>query len=198
MVTRGYALTITKSGAVSRFNEEFGDPGERATTKVKNYMTDYVQGFIRESPFAVMATSDASGNCDASPKGGKPGFVRILDSGHLLFPDIAGNKLFQSYKNVDGNPAIGLLFMIPGVDDTVRVNGKASIVGKAELDKMDVEVSLYETDDRSQHLQGLMIKVEEAYGHCPRAFTFSKLWDTETIIANQKDRPIADRSTQFV
>jgi hypothetical protein len=87
--------------------------------------------------------------------------------------------------------------MIPGVDDTVRVNGKASIVGREELEKMDVEVSLYEVDERSQHLQGLMIEVEESYGHCPRAFTFSKLWDTETITANRQERPIADRITQF-
>ena len=190
-------MTIVNSDTTNKFNKEFGEPGERAATKVKDYMTDYVQGFITKSPFAVMATSDADGNCDASPKGGKPGFVKILDSGHLLFPDIAGNKLFQSYKNVDGNPSVGLLFMIPGVDDTVRVNGKASIVGKSELEKMDVEVSLYDPDDRSQHLQGLIIKVEEAYGHCPRAFTFSKLWDTETIAGNQSERPIADRSTQF-
>ena len=191
-------MTIVGSGTTNKFNKEFGEPGERAATKVKDYMTDYVQGFIRQSPFAVMATSDADGNCDASPKGGKPGFVKILDSGHLLFPDIAGNKLFQSYKNVDGNPSIGLLFIIPGVDDTVRVNGKASIVSKSELEDLDVEVSLYEPDDRSQHLQGLIITVEEAYGHCPRAFTFSKLWDTETIAGNQSERPIADRSTQFV
>ncbi|PON19544.1 hypothetical protein C2W62_02260, partial [Candidatus Entotheonella serta] len=114
----------------NRFQEQFGTPKGRAATKVVDYMTSYVQEFIRQSPFVVMATSDQDGHCDTSPKGGKPGFVRVLDDRHLLLPDVAGNKLFQSYGNMDNNPHVGLLFMIPGVDDTVRVNGTVSIMDK--------------------------------------------------------------------
>jgi uncharacterized protein len=141
-----------------------------------------------------MATSDADGHCDASPKGSKPGFVKVLDERRLLFPDVAGNKLFQSYQNMDANPHVGLVFMIPGVNDTVRVNGRVSIVEKEDLDQLEVEVSLYEIDDRSHHLQGIIIEVEESYGHCPRAYTFSRLWDVATIAAHQAARPIPDRS----
>lgn len=187
--------TTDQSVASNRFTDVFGVPAGRAATKVKPYMTDYVQEFIRHCPFAVMATSDASGQCDASPKGGLPGFVRVLDDKHLLFPDVAGNKLFQSYQNVDNNPQIGLLFLIPGVNDTVRVNGTVTIANKEELERQNIELSLYEYDDNSKHLQGLLIKVTESYGHCPRALTFSRLWDVETIAANQAERPIADRST---
>jgi predicted pyridoxine 5'-phosphate oxidase superfamily flavin-nucleotide-binding protein len=158
-------------------------------------MTEFVQEFIKLSPFAVMATSDASGNCDASPKGGQPGFVRVLDENRLLFPDVAGNKLFQSYQNVDANPNIGLLFLIPGLNDTVRVNGRVSIVDKKNLDRQNIELSLYEYDDNSKHLQGMLIEVTESYGHCPRAFNFSRLWDVDTISANQGGRPLADRLT---
>ena len=179
----------------NRFTDEFGYPKGRVTTKVKPYMTDYVQEFIRHCPFAVMATSDASGQCDSSPKGGRPGFVRVLDEKHLLFPDVAGNKLFQSYQNVEANPHIGLLFMIPGVNDTVRVNGKATIVDKQELDRQNIELSLYEHDDNSKHLQGMLIEVTESYGHCPRAFKFSQIWDTEVIAANQARRPLPERDT---
>ena len=118
----------------SRFNDQFGEMSPRAKIKVKGEMSDFVQKFIAASPFVVMASSDPDGNCDASPKGGKPGFVKVIDSTRLLFPDVAGNRLFQSYQNMDSNPHVGLLFMIPGVNDTVRVNGTVTIVGKEELE----------------------------------------------------------------
>jgi hypothetical protein len=188
-------MTTSETEVCNRFAEAFGYPAGRAATKVKDYMTEYVQEFIKNSPFAVMATSDSEGHCDASPKGGKPGFVKVLDERRLLFPDVAGNKLFQSYQNLDANPQVGLVFMIPGVNDTVRVNGRVTIVDKEELGKLDVEVSLYEIDDRSHHLQGIIVEVEESYGHCPRAYTFSRLWDVETIAAHQGSRPIPDRDT---
>ena len=187
--------TTEESVTPSRFGERFGYPKGRAVTKVKSYMTEYVQEFIKKSPFAVMATSDASGQCDASPKGGQPGFVRVLDEQHLLFPDVAGNKLFQSYQNVDANPNIGLLFLIPGMTDTVRVNGQVTIVDKEDLDRRNIELALYEYDDNSKHLQGMLVEVTESYGHCPRAFNFSRLWDVEIISANQAERPMPDRLT---
>jgi len=188
-------MTTTETIATNRFSDTFGYPGGRAATKVKPEMTAYVQEFIQHAPFAVMATSDAEGNCDASPKGGKPGFAKVIDEKHLLFPDVAGNKLFQSYQNMDGNPHVGLVFMIPGVNDTVRVNGTVIIADKEELERRNVEVSLYELDDRSMHLQGIIIEVEESYGHCPRAFTFSQLWNTEAITANQAERPVSERAS---
>ena len=179
----------------NRFTAVFGapDPTGRAVTKVQNRMTDFVQAFIELSPFVVMATSDAEGNCDASPKGGKPGFVKVLDDQHLLFPDVAGNRLFQSYLNMDANPHVGLIFLIPGVNDTVRVNGRVAIVDQEELNRKDVEVSLYEPDERGYHLQGIVIEVDEAYGHCPRALHFSRFWDTETIEEHQANRPLPNR-----
>jgi uncharacterized protein len=86
----------------NRFGETFGypDPNGRAVLKLRDSMTPYVQDFIRQSPFMIMASSDADGHCDASPKGGQPGFVKVLDERHVLIPDVAGNKLFQSYQNL--------------------------------------------------------------------------------------------------
>ena len=179
----------------NRFTAVFGapDPSGRAKSKVVDYMTEFVQEFIRLSPFAVMATSDAEGNCDASPKGGKPGFIKVLDDRHLLVPDVAGNRLFQSYLNMDANPHVGLIFLIPGVNDTVRVNGRVTIVDQEELNRKDVEVSLYEPDERGYHLQGVIVEVDEAYGHCPRALHFSRFWDRETIEKHQAERPLPNR-----
>ena len=192
MTTAKVTYPITND---NRFTAVFGapDPTGRAVTKVINRMSDFVQEFIRLSPFVVMATSDAEGNCDASPKGGKPGFVKVLDDQHLLLPDVAGNRLFQSYLNMDANPHVGLIFLIPGVNDTVRVNGRVTIVDQEELNRKDMEVSLYEPDERGYHLQGIIIEVEEAYGHCPRALHFSHFWDTETIAENQANRPLPTR-----
>lgn len=188
-------MTASETIRTNRFSDSFGYPAGRAAVKVKDRLTPYVQGFIQQSPFAVMATCDKDGNCDASPKGGRPGFVRVLDEGHLLFPDVAGNNLFQSYQNLEANPHVGLIFFVPGINETVRVNGTASIVTKDDLEQRKVEVSLHDPDDRSRHQQGIIIEVEEAYGHCPRALKFSHLWDSEQISTNQTNSPIPDRST---
>ena len=177
----------------NRFSDTFGYATGRAATKVVDHMTPYVQEFIQNSPFVIQSSADADGNCDASPKGGKPGFVKILDEKHLVFPDVEGNKLFQTYQNLDSNPHVGLLFLIPGVNEVVRVNGRVTIVNQEELEKKDVEVALYEIDERSKHLQGIVIEVDEAYTHCPRALKFSDLWNTETISANIAERPIPTR-----
>ena len=183
-------MTTSQRVKPDRFAETFGPPVDKAVKKIKDFLTPYVQEYIANAPFVVMATSNAGGGCDASPKGGKPGFVRVLDDRHLLFPDVAGNKLFQSYQNLDDNPHIGLLFLIPGLTDTVRVNGKIVFVDKDELDQRNVELSLYETDDNSKHVQGVIVEVEESYAHCPRAINFSRLWDTEKISENKANRPI--------
>ncbi|MDT5018850.1 MAG: uncharacterized protein QOD39_5010, partial [Mycobacterium sp.] len=121
------------------------------------------------------------GHCDASPKGGKPGFVRILDDRHLLVPDVAGNRMFQSYQNMDSNAHVGLIFFIPGISEVVRVNGIASIVSREEVDEYGAAESMPNADGPRDVLQGIVLEVEEAYGHCPRALTYSDLWNTERI-----------------
>jgi hypothetical protein len=169
-------------------------PSEGARTKVRDYMEPPIQDYIQNAPFAILATSNAEGRCDASPKGGKPGFVRVLDDRHLLLPDVAGNRLFQSYGNVESNPHVGLIFFIPGLDNTVRVNGSAQVVGRDELERRDMGLEVYQPDDNAKHLQGLLIEVEEAYGHCPRALKFSNLWDIETIESHKRTPPVPKRS----
>ena len=160
----------------NKFTREFGFPKKRPATKVKSYLSEKEKEFITQSPFLVMATSSADGSCDASPKGGKPGFVKVLDDTRLLIPDVAGNRLFQSYLNMTDNPQVGLIFFIPGIGDTVRVNGKTQFVTRDELAELEIALEVHNPDDNSKVQQGIMVNIEEAYGHCPRALNFSKLW----------------------
>ncbi|MEZ4709285.1 MAG: pyridoxamine 5'-phosphate oxidase family protein [Caldilineaceae bacterium] len=170
---------------MNSFQEIFGPPSAGAANKVVDYMTDWVQNYIRHAPFAVLASADADGNCDASPKGGKPGFIKVLDDRHLLIPDVAGNRLFQSYDNMSQNPRIGLLFLIPGVDSTARVNGRVELFDKAAVAAKNMALEIFNPDEEAKVTQGLLLTVEESYGHCPRALKFSNLWDAETIGQNK-------------
>ena len=175
-----------EAGYQNTFTSAFGFPSERAMAKVKDTLSDEIAKFIRESPFLVMATSDGEGNCDASPKGGKPGFVRVLDDRHLLVPDVAGNKLFQSYLNMEKNPHVGLVFFIPGLADVVRVNGRVSMVDRESLDGHSVEASIYNPDGDRGVQQGIVVEIEESFGHCPRALNYSDFWNLDEI-QRQKD-----------
>jgi hypothetical protein len=165
-----------------------GQPHPAIDAKVQPFMDAVVQEFIQSTPFVVMATSNANGDCDASPKGGKPGFVKVLDDKTLLLPDIAGNKLFQSYENIETNPKAGLIFIIPGCGLTVRVNGSVRVIGQDELQQMGIDGEIFDPDDNTQTLQALRLTVDEVYPHCPRAFRFSRLWDTDFIAANAEDK----------
>lgn len=174
---------------MNQAQQKFGEPIEIVRKKVFPVMNGMVRDFIREAPFVVLATANADGDCDASPKGGRPGFVRIVDEKHLVLPDIAGNKLFQSYENLETNPKAGLLFLIPGCDWTVRVNGRVRVLD-AEAGRLEgVAPEVFDPDDNTRILQGILLEVDEALSHCPRAFTFSKLWDTERIDETREKDP---------
>ena len=181
---------MTEVLPANRFQEKYGTPGVRAVDKVVDHLDDYVRQFITKAPFVVMATANPDGSCDASPKGGKPGFVKVLDARHLLLPDVRGNNLFQSYDNIDGNANVGLVFFIPGIDYTARVNGTAQFVDADDLQARGISMEVFDPDDNAALQQGLLIEVVEAFPHCTRALKFSKLWDPETIEMNRKEPPV--------
>jgi predicted pyridoxine 5'-phosphate oxidase superfamily flavin-nucleotide-binding protein len=171
---------------IDALRTELGGAHPVAATKVKPFLEPYVRAFIEQAPFAVMASSNAAGDCDASPKGGLPGFVKVLDDRTLLVPDIGGNRLFQSYHNFESNPKAGFLFIIPGMDVTARVNGRVRVVERADLEARGIAPEVLNADGNSGLIQGLVVDVDEAYLHCPRSFQFAALWNTETIAANAK------------
>jgi uncharacterized protein len=152
-----------------------GEPSDLVKSKVVNRLNDLTREFVERSPFLCLATSAADGTCDVSPRGDPAGFVRILDERTLLLPDRPGNRLADSLRNVLENPHVALLFFIPGVPDTFRVNGRAQIVDDPEL------LEACAVEGKVPKL-GLLIEVDEAYTHCPKAFLRSQLWDPAAYV----------------
>ena len=164
-----------------------GEPKDFVKKKIFDALDEVAMDFIAQSPFCVLASSDADGNCDASPKGGAPGFVRVLDERHLLLPDVAGNNLFQSYENVEAQPGVGLLFMIPGCEWTLRVNGRARAIQRDDERLAGIEPTGDHRDDNTRILQALYVEIDQVYAHCPRAYLFGDLWNVDKI-ASAKER----------
>lgn len=149
-----------------------GEPTERAVLKEHAALDEHCRAFIARSPFVLIATSGAKGRCDVSPKGDAPGFVHVLDATHLAIPDRPGNRRFDGMTNLLENPHVGLIFLVPGREDTLRVNGRAWIVRDADLlERMAVQ------GKRPQLAIG--VDVEEAFMHCAKAFKRSGLWETD-------------------
>jgi uncharacterized protein len=164
---------ICHAVAADELTERFGPVNPRAAVKVRDVVDEYAAKFIALAPFMVVATASADGACDASPKGGRPGFVQVADPKTLIIPDYKGNALFFGVRNILENPRVGLLFMIPGVEWTLRVGGRARIVDDPEtLARFD------QTSPAGRGLQlAIEVTVEECYFHCPKAFVSSKLWE---------------------
>ncbi len=169
----------------------FGEPQAGSKQKVKSFMVPWVIEFIQHSPFLVMSSSNQQGECDASPRGGQPGFVKVLDERTLLIPDVTGNKLFQSYENFESNPNVGLMFVIPAVTAIARVNGAVEILRKGDAGFDSLALDVFSTDENAKLLQAIRVNVTQSYSHCPRAIGFSKLWNADTIRKNEKHSPIS-------
>jgi len=152
-----------------------GEPSDVVKAKIADRLNDLTRQLVERSPFLCLATSAADGTCDVSPRGDPAGFVKVLDERTLLLPDRPGNRLADSFRNVLENPHVALLFVIPGISDTFRVNGRATIVEDPELlEPCAVEGKVPKL--------GLRIEVDEAYTHCPKAFLRAKLWDPESYV----------------
>jgi hypothetical protein len=143
-----------------------------AALKSLSLLDKHAQAFIGRSPFLCIGTQNLDGRADVSPRGDPPGFVRILDPHTLAIPDRPGNNRLDTLVNILANPSVGLLFIIPGFDDTLRVNGRASLVNDPEiLEGMSIR-------DRRPNL-AIVVKVVEVFMHCAKAFRRSQLWNPE-------------------
>ena len=147
-----------------------GMPSDLVQAKVRDRLDQLTRQFVERSPFVLLATSAPDGTCDVSPRGDPPGFVRILDERTLLLPERPGNRLADSLRNVLANPHVALLFLIPGIGDTLRVNGRATLVA-------DEELLAPSTVEGKVPRVGFVIEVEEVFTHCSKAFLRAALWD---------------------
>jgi PPOX class probable FMN-dependent enzyme len=150
--------------------ELIGQPTPLVVAKLSDRLNRCTREFVQRAPFVCLATSDREGRCDVSPRGDPPGFVRILDDVTLLLPERPGNRIADSLRNILANPRVGLLFIIPGVGETFRVNGRALLTTDPEL------LAPCAVEGKPPRL-GILIDIEEAYTQCSKAFIRSQLWD---------------------
>ncbi|MBM3277513.1 MAG: pyridoxamine 5'-phosphate oxidase family protein [Candidatus Handelsmanbacteria bacterium] len=176
-----------------------GHPTQRAVDKTIAALDEHCRAFIASSPFLLIASSDAQGRHDVSPKGDPPGFVQVLDERTLAIPDRPGNRRADTFANILQQPQVALLFFIPGKEDTLRVNGRAQIVRDLALrEHMAVQGKVPDLT--------LVVEVQEAFIHCPKCMVRSQLWEPEhwpslkevptmaqTFVAHAKiDQPVAE------
>jgi PPOX class probable FMN-dependent enzyme len=169
-----------------------GEPIRRVAEKVRPALHELDRQWLAASPFCLIGTSDAEGNCDVSPKGDPPGFTLVLDDRTIAVPDRPGNKRVDGWHNVIANPHVGLLYVVPGRDDTLRINGRARLLSDAPFfDDMIVK------GNRPRIV--MLVEIDEVFGHCAKAFMRSSLWKPETwdptaiapraVIAKATDAP---------
>lgn len=160
----------------------YGEPSERAVKKSLRRLDRHCRRFIGLSPFVVLASAGADGRVDCSPRGDPPGFVAVLDERTVLLPDRRGNNRADSLTNVVENPHVGLLFLIPGVDETLRLNGRARLItDPARLEPLAV-------NGRAPR-SGLLVEVDEVFLQCTKALVRSRLWAEESRVDRKAALP---------
>lgn len=170
-----------KIESISQLRALYSLPNERAQKKQLTTLDPHAVNFIKKSPFAIIATFNNYGQVDASPRGGNPGFVKILNEQEIILPDAKGNNRLDSLTNILENGRIGMLFLIPGIDETLRVNGSAAIYTDKEL------LDNFANENNPPKVC-LLVSIEEVFLHCAKALMRSKLWLQESLI-NRAEMP---------
>ena len=158
---------------VAQLQALIGEPNPITPKKLFSALDETAIDFIKRSPFLVLGTADAQGNQDASPKGDGAGFVAVEDEHTLLIPERKGNRLMFSLRNILANPQVGIIFLVPGTDETFRVNGTAELSG-------DPDLLLRLSARGAPALLAIRVTVRECFFHCAKAFIRSQLWKPET------------------
>lgn len=166
---------MTAPAEEASLREVMGRPDRLAIDKVLQRLDRHCRRFIELSPFLCLGTSDADGRADVSPRGDPPGFVKVLDDRTLLIPERPGNRRVDSMSNLLANPSVGLIFFVPGIDETLRLNGRASLVDAPEpLAELAVNGKVPKL--------AIRVDVDEVFFHCAKALRRSRLWDPETRV----------------
>ena len=168
-------MTEATVASLDQLRGHYAEPSEVAVKKQIDRLDDFCRRFIALSPFVCLSTADSDGRVDCSPRGDAPGFVKVCDDHRLLLPDRRGNNRIDSLQNVVSNPHVGLLFLIPGVDETLRINGRAGIVTDSVLLEPLIAQGKVPTS-------ALEVTAEEIFFHCGKALKRSRLWAPETQI----------------
>ena len=160
-------------GSKDELRAHYGAPHDRAVKKELRFLDAHARSFLARSPFVLIGSQDGDGNADVTPKGDKPGFVSVLDDVTIAIPDRPGNNRLDTFENIVANPAVGLLFLIPGMNETLRINGEGRITADAGL-RAQLAV------DGREPATVLVVKAKAVYMHCAKAFMRSELWKPES------------------
>lgn len=164
--------SISVVGTAEQLREILGPVGERAQNKVRTELHQLDREFLAASPFCLIATSGKDGSCDVSPKGDPPGFTWVQDKQTIAIPDRPGNRRADGLHNILENPQVGLIYFVPGRGDTLRINGRVTLVSDAPfLDQLTVK--------GNRPSVALLVAIDEVFFHCSKAFLRSELWDPE-------------------
>lgn len=172
----GHRLTTQTIATEAALRELIGVPLPVVCQKITTRLNALTRQFIERSPLVCIATSDREGNCDLSPRGDPAGFVRILDDETLLMPERPGNRIADTLTNILQNPHVGLLFLIPGVTETFRVNGRATLTCDSQL------LAPCAVEDKVPRL-GILVDIELAYTQCSKALLRSSLWNAQNFLS---------------
>jgi len=157
----------------------YGQPSERALKKTQFRLDNHSTNFINKSPFVLISTINKLGKMDVSPRGGQPGFIHILDDNTFLIPDAKGNNRLDSLENIVETGHFGALFLIPGIDETLRLNGSAKVSTSPDL-------LLHFSNERIPVKTVIVVTVEETFMHCAKAFMRSKLWEMDAQLTRSE------------
>jgi len=160
---------------VEELDRHYAEPTPLSKLKVLSRLDQHCRAFIALSPFCVISSADTEGRADVSPRGDAPGFVGVLDDATLLVPDRLGNNRVDTMRNIAVNPEVGLLFLVPGVTESLRVNGRARVT-------MEPEILAPFIAQGKVPKAGILVAVREAFLHCGKALIRSRLWDPATRI----------------
>lgn len=166
---------MTKIDTQEKLRAIYGDPIEIAVAKCLTALDPHCKHFIGLAPFAVISSADANGDADVSPRGDGPGFIKVLNDNTIVMPDRPGNNRVDTLSNIIENPKVGMLFFVPGVNETLRLNGLAEI-------STDPELLVLFADTPKPPITAIKVTVEEAFLHCAKSLMRSKLWDAGTQI----------------
>jgi uncharacterized protein len=164
---------LVEIASEAELRELLGEPMPRAVTKERVRLHEIDREWLAASPFCLVATADPAGNCDVSPKGDPPGFTLVLDDTTIAIPERPGNRRADGFRNILANPHVGLVYLIPGRGETLRINGRARLVREAPFfDQMVVK--------GHRPILALVVEIEQIFFHCAKAFMRSSLWRPET------------------
>jgi PPOX class probable FMN-dependent enzyme len=181
---------LVEVASVDELTELVGQPTARVADKVRGRLHELDRAWLAASPFCLIATSDADGRCDVSPKGDPRGFTLVLDDTTIVVPDRPGNRRVDGFRNILANPHVGLVYLVPGRGDTLRINGHATLVRDAPFfDDLIVR--------GHRPKLAMVVRVEEVFYHCSKAFLRSELWRPESWVPDAvPNRPTIARTLE--